>query len=112
MWTTALSVYHYFHKVLVSTPIRRHKVCAILYIAATFNAFGLKVHFRLQYSRTIFVPFFQRFFTVPCSEGLQLVVSKVEHSELPMSSQQRDTLVCQAVVGHVELLQAAAAVLR
>lgn len=48
---------------------------------------------------------------LPGSEGLQLVVGEVEHPEVAVSSQQRDALVCQAVIGHIELLQAAEAVL-
>lgn len=49
--------------------------------------------------------------TVPGSEGLQLVVGEVKHPEVAVSRQQRDTLVCHAVIGHIELLQAAEAVL-
>lgn len=49
--------------------------------------------------------------TVPGSEYLQLIVSEVKHPEVAVSCQQRDTLVCEAVVGHVELLEAAEAVL-
>lgn len=48
---------------------------------------------------------------VPGSEGLQLVVGQVQHSEVAMSTQQRDTLVCQVVIGHIEFLQTAEAVL-
>lgn len=48
---------------------------------------------------------------LPGSEGLQLVVGQMKHPELSMSHQQRDTLVRQAVIGHIELLQPAEAVL-
>lgn len=48
---------------------------------------------------------------LPGSEGLQLVVGEVKHPEVTVSSEQRDTLVCQAVVGYIELLEAAEAVL-
>lgn len=47
----------------------------------------------------------------PGSEGLQLVVGQVQHLELPVSSQERNALVRQAVVGHIELLKAADAVI-
>lgn len=49
--------------------------------------------------------------SLPGSEGLQLVVGKVKHPEVFVSSQQRHTLVCQVVIGHIKLLQAAEAVL-
>lgn len=48
---------------------------------------------------------------LPGSESLQLVVGEVKHSEVAVSRQERDTLVCQAVIGHIELLQTAEAVL-
>ena len=48
---------------------------------------------------------------LPGSKRLQLVVGKVEHPEVAVSSQQGDTLVRQAVIGHIEFLQAAGAVL-
>lgn len=48
---------------------------------------------------------------LPGSEGLQLVVSQVQHSQASMLAQERDAPVGQAVVGQVKLLQAAAAVL-
>lgn len=41
---------------------------------------------------------------LPGSEGLQLVVSEMKHPELSVSRQQRDTLVRQAIIGHIELL--------
>lgn len=53
----------------------------------------------------------QRYF-IPGSEGLQLVVGEVQHPEAPVSRQERDALVRQAVIGHIELLQAAEAVIR
>ena len=49
---------------------------------------------------------------VPGSEGLQLVEGEVEHPEVGVSRQQRHTLVRQAVIGQVELLQCAQALLR
>lgn len=48
---------------------------------------------------------------LPGGEGLQLVVGQVQHLEAAMLAQQRDTLVRQAVIGQVDLLEAAAAVL-
>lgn len=42
---------------------------------------------------------------------MQLVVGQVQHLEAAMLAQQRDTLVRQAVIGQVDLLEAAAAVL-
>ncbi len=48
---------------------------------------------------------------LPGSKGLQLVIGEVKHPEVAVSSQQRDTLVCQAVVGYIELLQAAEGIL-
>lgn len=50
--------------------------------------------------------------SVPGGEYLQLVVGEVKHPEVAVSRQQRDALVREAVVGHVELLEAAEAVLR
>lgn len=48
--------------------------------------------------------------TVPGGEGLQMVVGEVKHPEMAVACQKRDALVCQVVIGHVELLQAAEAV--
>lgn len=48
---------------------------------------------------------------VPGSKGLQLVVSEVQHPEAAVSRQQRDAFVCQAVIGHIQLLQAAAGII-
>lgn len=49
---------------------------------------------------------------LPGGEGLQLVVGQVKHPEVAVACQERDALVRQAVIGHIELLQAAEAVLR
>lgn len=49
--------------------------------------------------------------SVPGCKGLKLVVGEVQHSEVTVSRQQWDTLVCQAVIGQIELLQAAKAVI-
>lgn len=49
---------------------------------------------------------------IPGSESLQLVVGEVKHPEVAVSHQERDALVCQVVIGHIELLQYAGAVLR
>lgn len=48
---------------------------------------------------------------LPGGEGLQLVIGQVQHLEAAVLAQQRDTLVRQAVIGQVDLLEAAAAVL-
>lgn len=48
---------------------------------------------------------------LPGGEGLQLVVGEVKHPEVAVTRQERHALVCQAVVGDVELLQGAKTVL-
>lgn len=58
------------------------------------------------------VPLTESVRTLPGSESLQLVVGDVKHPEVAVSRQQRDAFVCQAVTGHVKLLQAAEGVLR
>lgn len=49
---------------------------------------------------------------LPGGKRLQLVVGDVQHPEAAVSRQQWDAFIRQAVVGHVELLQAADGVLR
>lgn len=52
-----------------------------------------------------------QFCSIPSCEGLQLVVGEVKNPEEAVGCQQRNTLIVQAIIGGVELLQAAEAVL-
>ncbi|KAG7275142.1 hypothetical protein CRUP_015796 [Coryphaenoides rupestris] len=48
---------------------------------------------------------------VPGREGLEVVVGHVQHAEVGVSREQRDTLVRQPVVGEVQFLEDAVALL-
>ena len=48
---------------------------------------------------------------VPGREGLEVVVGHVEHAEVCVASEQRDTLVRQPVVSEIELLEDTVALL-
>ena len=48
---------------------------------------------------------------VPGREGLEVVVGHVEHAEVCVAREQRDTLVRQPVVGEIELLEDTVALL-
>lgn len=49
---------------------------------------------------------------IPGREGLEMVVGHVQNTEVRVACQHWHTLICEPVIGQVELLQDAVALLR
>lgn len=51
-------------------------------------------------------------FSLPGWEGLEMIIGHVQNSKVCMAGQHWYTLVCQLIIGQVEFLQDAVALLR